>query len=55
MEKNISIGGRLKGAANYLWREGTVYIILAALITFLFERPIARRLRRNIKEKNNIP
>ncbi|MBE5786383.1 MAG: acyltransferase [Clostridiales bacterium] len=30
-------------------------IILASLITFLFERPIARRLRRNIKEKNNIP
>lgn len=32
MDKNLTVGGRLKDAANYLWREGTVYIILAALI-----------------------
>ena len=32
MERNVGAGGRLKSAANYLWREGTVYIILAVLI-----------------------
>lgn len=32
MEKNLSVGGRLKSAGSYLWQEGTVYIILAALI-----------------------
>ena len=32
MGKKLSIGGRLKGAANYIWHEGTVYIILALLV-----------------------
>ena len=32
MERNNTVGSRLKGAANYVWREGTVYIILAFLI-----------------------
>ena len=27
MDKNMNVGSRLKGAADYLWREGTVYII----------------------------
>ncbi|MGN0978129.1 MAG: ABC transporter permease [Faecousia sp.] len=32
MKNNNNLGPRLKGAASYAWREGTVYIILAALI-----------------------
>lgn len=32
MKKNNSFGAQLKGAASYAWREGTVYIILVALI-----------------------
>ena len=32
MERNTKTGDRLKDAASYAWREGTVYIILAALI-----------------------
>lgn len=32
MERKMTVGGRLKGAANYLWQEGTVYIILAVLM-----------------------
>lgn len=32
MNEKTSIGPRLKGAAGYVWREGTVYIILAFLI-----------------------
>ena len=41
MDKNTNMSGRLKGAANYLWREGTVYIILAALILmFSFINPL---------------
>ena len=35
MNTNKTIGVRLKGAASYAWREGTVYIILIAL-TILF-------------------
>ena len=32
MEKTNTIGQRLKGAVSYAWREGTVYIILIALM-----------------------
>ncbi len=32
MINKTTVGGRLKGAADYVWREGTVYIILAVLI-----------------------
>ena len=32
MKKSNSFGAQLKGAASYAWREGTVYIILVALI-----------------------
>lgn len=32
MNKDLSFGQRLKGGASYVWREGTVYIILLALI-----------------------
>lgn len=32
LEQKEGPGGRLKGAANYIWREGTVYIILLFLI-----------------------
>lgn len=32
MKTNKNLGPRLKSAASYAWREGTVYIILAALI-----------------------
>lgn len=32
MKKNNNLGPRLKDAASYAWREGTVYIILAVLI-----------------------
>jgi ribose/xylose/arabinose/galactoside ABC-type transport system permease subunit len=32
IEKNNTVGQRLKGAVSYAWREGTVYIILVALI-----------------------
>lgn len=32
MNKEASFPERLKGTASYIWREGTVYIILAALI-----------------------
>lgn len=32
--KPITLGDRAKGALNYIWREGTVYIILAFLIIF---------------------
>ena len=56
MEKNLTIGGRLKGAANYLWREGTVYIILAALILmFSFINPLffsARNIYNLISESS---
>lgn len=41
MERKLTVGGRLKGAASYLWYEGTVYIILAALILmFSFINPL---------------
>ena len=32
MNQNKTTGERLKGAVSYAWREGTVYIVLAALI-----------------------
>lgn len=32
MKKSNSFGAQLKGALSYAWREGTVYIILVALI-----------------------
>ena len=37
MKKSNSFGAQLKGALSYAWREGTVYIILVALIV-LFSR-----------------
>lgn len=41
MNKKNTIGARLKGAASYAWREGTVYIILLALmLIFAVTNPI---------------
>ena len=41
MERKMTMGDRLKGAGNYIWHEGTVYIILVALIImFSFINPL---------------
>ena len=41
MERKMTMGDRLKGAGSYIWHEGTVYIILLALvIMFSFINPL---------------
>ena len=41
MERKMTMGDRLKGAGSYIWQEGTVYIILLALIImFSFINPL---------------
>ena len=41
MERKATMGDRLRGAGSYIWHEGTVYIILLALIImFSFINPL---------------
>ena len=48
IKSNETFGERVKGALSYAWREGTVYIILAALIIMFTIINPAFFSRRNI-------
>lgn len=56
MERKTTMGDRLRGAGSYFWHEGTVYIILLALIVmFSFINPLffsARNIYNLISESS---